>query len=204
MDASVFFVSHFHFYATVMRPRCRHKTAAHRTIVAYSSVIINTRIMTEKNKNEQLLEIIRRQVKLARFSRRVHDAEEIVNEVFLRLSENPVQTEDRLRLESHINVTIRRILRKERTLLERVCDIDEIEHDEHPSYTMEEFRREESFSGAFKEFCRSRPTPKSEVYSLSMTHSKEDIARILGVSVKKVRSMIVKMPGEFKIFLGEK
>ena len=157
--------------------------------------------MTHENKNEQLFEIIRRQVALARFSRRVHDAEEIVNEVFLRLSENPARFES---LESQVNVTIRRILRKERVTVDRFRDIDEIDHDDHPSYTMEEFRREESFAQAFDEFCRSRPAPKNEVYSLSLTHSKEDIARVLGVSVKTVRSMIAEMSGEFNVFLAKK
>lgn len=72
--------------------------------------------MTHENKNEQLLEIIRRQVALARFSRRALDVEEIVNEVFLRLLEKPAQLES---LESHINVMIRRILRKERATVDR-------------------------------------------------------------------------------------
>lgn len=154
--------------------------------------------------NERHFEAIRKRVAMTRFSRRIHDPDEIVNDVFLRLSKRGELPTGKAVSARKVDAVIRAVLRKYRNAEKRHADIDEIGHDDHPSYTMAEYCREEVAHRMFQEFCLSQPAPKSVIYRLCLTQPNRSIARSLGMDERTVAGIADGMPREYKNYVLKK
>jgi DNA-directed RNA polymerase specialized sigma24 family protein len=148
----------------------------------------------------QLYRAIRKRVKRTRFSRRLIDNDEVVNEIFLRLSGKNLPPFDSDEFDNLLRRTTNHVVRDYRRFLKLATDIDEVNDDEHPFYEMDFFSVEEEFEFVFSKFCDSFDEPKRTVFTHSRTLSKESIAELTGLFRHEVARTIKSMPSEFKKF----
>jgi len=148
-----------------------------------------------------LYEAIQMQAHKARFNRGRFDVGDMVNEVFVRLADRPLPPIGSEKLNDCIQGCVREILRRDRRTDKAAVDVDDLEHGEHPFYTMDDEWEEAAFEEMFQKFCAAQEEAKREVYRLSRLHNAVEVARITGLSRYAAARMLKGMRNDFETFL---
>jgi hypothetical protein len=155
---------------------------------------------THNDPASQLYHAIRKRVKRTMFSRRLIDSDEVVNEIFLRLSGKNLPPYGSEGFDNQLRRTTNHVVRDYKRFLKPATDIDEVNEDEHPFYEMEFFSIEEEFEFVFSKFCDTFDEPTRTVFTRSRALSKENIAELTGLFRQDVARIIKSMPSEFERF----
>ena len=148
-----------------------------------------------------LYDAVKNEVDNTLFSRTRFDPDELINEVFLRLLDGhlpPLEPEEFFQT---LRQTIRHTLRDMKRFSRPALDIDEVAHEEHPLYDMNQWADDLEFETTFERFCESFDEPTRTVYARSRILTREDIAELTNLTRRTVSKMIRAMPREFERFL---
>lgn len=151
--------------------------------------------------NLALYEAIRRRILQTKFPRRRIDEEELLHAVFAHLFDQSLpalngHTITRL-LDRNIQHTIRDFKMAQRPSL----DVEEFGPDFGPVYDEPEWSEEAEFERAFEKFCDTQPEPRRTIFLCSRTHSRNDIAKSVGLSRQEIGRVLKLMPEKFRLFL---
>ena len=148
----------------------------------------------------QLYHAIRKRVKRTMFPRRLIDSDEIINEIFVRLSCRDLPTFGSAEFENLLRRMTHHVVRDYKRFSKPATDIDALDHDEHPYYTVEFHSGEENFETVFSQFCDSFTGTKRTVFQYSRVLPKKNIAELTGLHRDEVTRIIKSMPDEFEKF----